>query len=134
MTARWPRPLVVAVDTVNRRGKAVGVRLVRYTRKSPHLIHPKHLVDAPWHHWYVEHLRESDVVLDVGCANGAHTLTAARRAHRVFGMDYDVAQLHVAMADRRALGLSNVHLFAWVLTRRFPFYLGVIATSLSPDV
>ena len=36
-------------------------------------------------------------------------------------MDYDVAQLHMAMADRRALGLSNVHLFAWDLARPFPF-------------
>ena len=121
MTPRWPRPLVVAVDAVNRRGKSVGVRLVRYTLKSPHFIHPKHLVDAPWHDWYVEHLRESDVVLDVGCANGAHTLKAARRARRIFGMDYDVAQLRVARATARALGLDNVRVFAWDLTRSFPF-------------
>ena len=134
MTPRWPRPLVVAVDAVNRRGKAVGVRLVRYTGKSPHLIHPKHLVDAPWHDWYVEHLRETDVVLDVGCANGAHTLKAAQRAHRVFGMDYDVAQLRVAVADRRKLGLANVHLFAWDLTRRFPFPSGSFDSVLFLDV
>ena len=47
MSTRWPRPLVAAIDAVNRRGKAVGVRLVRYTGKSRHLIHPKHLVDTP---------------------------------------------------------------------------------------
>jgi len=46
------------------------VRLVRYTGKSRHLIHPKHLVDAPWHDWYVEYLEPADVVLDAGCANG----------------------------------------------------------------
>ena len=109
MTPRWPRPLVVAVDAVNRRGKAVGVRLVRYTGKSPHLIHPKHLVDAPWHDWYVEHLRETDVVLDV-------------------------AQLRVAVADRRKLGLANVHLFAWDLTRRFPFPSGSFDSVLFLDV
>src|SRR5207247_596525 len=99
VSARWPRPLVAAVDAVNRRGKAVGVRLVRYTGKSRHLIHPKHLVNAPWHDWYVEHLDPADVVLDVGCANGAHTLKAARRARRVVGMDYDVAQLRVAATE-----------------------------------
>ena len=121
MSVRWPRPLVAAVDAVNRRGKAVGVRLVRYTGKSRHLIHPKHLVDAPWHDWYVEYLEPADVVLDVGCANGAHTLKAARRARRVFGMDHDVTQLHVAAAEARALGLKNVHVFAWDLARPFPF-------------
>jgi len=42
VSARWPRPLVATVDAVNRRGKAVGVRLVKYTGKSRHLIHPKH--------------------------------------------------------------------------------------------
>jgi hypothetical protein len=36
-TARW---LVRGVDVVNRQGKSVGVRRVRYTGKSPH--------DSPW--------------------------------------------------------------------------------------
>jgi len=134
VTARWPRPLVAALDAVNRRGKAVGVRLVKYTGKSRYLIHPKHLVDAPWHDWYVECLDPRDVVLDVGCANGAHTLRAARRARRVFGMDYDIAQLRVAAAEARALGLKNVHVFAWDLARPFPFPDGSFDTALFLDV
>ena len=79
VSAWWPRPLVAAVDSLNRRGGAVAVRLVKYTGKSREAIHPKHLVDAPWHHWYVDYLQAGDVVLDVGCANGAHTLAAAGR-------------------------------------------------------
>lgn len=134
MNARWPRALVAAVDTVNRRGKSVGVRLVKYTGKSRHFIHPKHLVEAPWHDWYVEHLDPSDVVLDVGCANGAHTLRAARRARRVFGMDYDVAQLRVAAADARAAGLGNVHVFAWDLALPFPFPGATFDATLFLDV
>ena len=134
MNARWARPLLVAVDAVNRRGKAVGVRLVRYTGKSRHFIHPKHLVEAPWHHWYVEYLEPSDVVLDVGCANGAHTVKAARRAQRVVGMDYDVAQLGVAAASARGLGLRNVRLFAWDLTRPFPFPDASFDAALFLDV
>src|SRR5439155_1332096 len=90
VSPRWPRPLVAAVDAVNRRGKAVAVRLVKYSGKSRHLIHPKHLVEAPWHDWYVEHLEPSDVVLDVGCANGAHTVKAAQRAKRVEVFDVPV--------------------------------------------
>lgn len=50
---RW---LVRAVDLVNRKGKSVGVRLVRYTGKSADFVHPKHLVATAWHDWYVEHL------------------------------------------------------------------------------
>jgi SAM-dependent methyltransferase len=134
MSVGWPRPLVVAVDAVNRRGKAVGVRLVKYTGKSRHRIHPKHLVDAPWHDWYVEHLGPGDVVLDVGCANGAHTLAAARRARRVFGMDYDVTQLRVAAADARAAGIGNVHVFAWDLARPFSFPDGMFDAVLFLDV
>src|SRR5207245_9016511 len=70
----------------------------------------------------------------VRCANGAAAVKAARRARLVFGMDYDVAQLHVAMADRLALGLSSVQLFAWDLTRRFPFPPGVFDAALFLDV
>jgi len=117
----WPRTIVAAVDLLNRRGKSVGVRLVRYTGKSAHFIHPKHLVAAPWHDWYVEHLAPTDLVLDVGCNNGAHTLAAARRARTVFGIDYDARQLTVAAAMARAHGIRNVHLVAWDITTPFPF-------------
>lgn len=134
MSARWPRPLVLAVDVLNRRGKSVGVRLVKYTGKSPHFIHPKHLVDAAWHDWYVDSLSPTDVVLDVGFANGAHTVKAAQRAARVVGMDYDVGQLTIAAATARELGVKNVHLFAWDLTRLFPFADSTFDAVLFLDV
>ncbi len=118
---RWPRPLVAALDILNRRGKSAAVRLVRYTGKSPHFIHPKHLVESESHDWYVDFLRPTDVVLDVGCANGAHTLKAAARVKRVVGMDYDATQLRVAAATAQERGLGNIHLFAWDLGRSFPF-------------
>ncbi len=134
MSAWWSRLLVPPLDALNRRGKAVGVRLVKYTGKSPHFIHPKHLVNAPWHDWYVEHLNPADVVLDVGCANGAHTVKAALRAKRVVGMDYDLGQLCVAADSVRRLGLGNVHLFAWDFTRAFPFAAATFDAVLFLDV
>ena len=121
MNACWPRLLVAAVDVLNRRGKSLGVRLVKYTGKSPHFIHPKHLARTPWHDWYVEYLAPTDVVLDVGCNNGAHTLRAAERARAVVGMDYDPCQLQVAAATARGRSLGNVHLMAWDITAAFPF-------------
>ena len=121
MPARLPRPVVRAIDLLNRRGKSVAVRLVKYTGKSRHHVHPKHLVDASWHAWYVEHLRPSDTALDVGCANGAHTLRAAPYCKRIFGFDYDLGQLRVARQEAARLRLGNVHLFAWNIMGRFPF-------------
>ena len=82
---------VRAVDVVNRRGKALGVRLVRWTGKRPYPIHPKHLVDHPWHDWYLPYLSSGDLVLDVGCANGAHLARAATRCRAIVGFDYDLA-------------------------------------------
>lgn len=134
MSRWWPRPLVVAADALNRRGGAVAVRLVKYTGKSPEPIHPKHLVDAPWHHWYVDHLSAGDVVLDVGCANGVHTLAAAARARRVYGVDADLGQLRVAAAAARRGGLDNVTLLAWDVTRALPFPPATFDAVLFLDV
>lgn len=128
---RW---VVRGVDVVNRRGKALGVRLVRLTGKSPHPIHPKHLIESPWHDWYVEHLRPSDVVLDVGCANGAHTLRAAARSKRIVGFDYDVGHLQVARQTAGARRLANAHFFAWDVTRPFPFPDRAFDAALFLDV
>jgi SAM-dependent methyltransferase len=129
-----PRWTVRAIDSVNRRGKSVGVRLVRYTGKSPHFIHPKHLIDTPWHDWYAEHLRPTDVVVDVGCAHGAHTVVAAARCRRVYGLDYDARQLAVARRTAAARGAANAHFFAWDVTRRFPFADGSLDAALFLDV
>ena len=134
MSTHWPRPLVAALDVLNRRGKAVAVRLVKYTGKSPDFIHPKHLVNAPWHEWYVEHLSPADVVLDVGCANGAHTLKAAARCKRIVGFDYDVKQLSVARRTAHVQGLGNVHFFGWDVTRPFPFPDKTFDAALFLDV
>ncbi len=118
---RWPRPLVAALDILNRRGKTVGIRLVRYTGKSSYFVHPKHLVAVPGHDWYVPFLRTSDRVLDVGCANGAHTLKGAAACRTIVGCDYDVAQLSIARRTARAGGAANATFFAWDVTGAFPF-------------
>jgi len=117
----WARPFIAAVAALGRWGPAAGVRLTKYTGKSAEFVHPKHLVDAPWHHWYLEHLRPTDTVLDVGCANGAHTLTAARHARRVVGLDRDLRHLRIAAASARRLELRNIRLFARDVTAPFPF-------------
>lgn len=131
MTSPW---LVRAVDLVNRKGKSVGVRLTRYTGKSRDYVHPKHLVATPWHDWYVEHLRPGDRVVDVGCANGAHTLVAARHCRRIVGFDRDVGHLAIARRAARERGLHHAHFFAWDVTRSFPFADGTFDAALFLDV
>jgi SAM-dependent methyltransferase len=130
----WTRPLIAALDLLNRRGPAIGVRLARATGKSRHLVHPKHLVEVPGHDWYLERLEPADVMLDVGCAHGAHALAAARRVKQVVGIDYDVTHLRTAVERARALGLDNVRLIAWDITRPFPFPDASFDAALFLDV
>ena len=139
----WTRPLIAALDLLNRRGPAIGVRLARATGKSRHLVHPKHLVEVPGHDWYLERLEPADVVLDVGCAHGAHALAAARRVKQVVGIDYDVTHLRTALGPSAGPHLDVVvtgpggnldaaYLVARELRRRFErvsIYVPLLAKS-----
>lgn len=115
------RVLVRGVDLVNRRGKSLGARLVKWTGKRTDVVHPKHLVAHPWHDWYLPHLRREDRVLDVGCNNGEHLIRAAARSGSIVGLDHDPTQLAIAARAIRARGLPNARVFAWEITGRFPF-------------
>jgi len=99
-----PRWLVRLLDLLNRRGKSLAVRVVYWTGKAPDPIHPKHLIDAPWHNWYLEHIRCMDKILDLGCGNGSHLLRAAEACHSIIGVDTDRAQLAIATRTIRERG------------------------------
>ena len=105
---RWPRPLVVLLDWLNRKGKSAAIRLVQLTGKSPYRIHPKHLIQAPWHDWYVEYLEWADRVLDLGCGQGAHTFVAAKHVWFINGLDYDRAALVIARREVHRCSIRNV--------------------------
>ncbi len=133
------RLLVRGVDLVNRRGKSVGVRLVKLTGKRPYAIHPKHLVEQPWHDWYLPYLDRADFVLDVGCSNGAHLLRAATVCRSIVGFDYDLPQLAIAARTiREQLGreqrLDRARVLAWDITRPFPFPDRTFEKALFLDV
>lgn len=128
------RLLVRGVDLVNRRGKSVGVRLVKLTGKRPYAIHPKHLVDQSWHDWYLPHLEPTDFVLDVGCSNGAHLLRAATACRAIVGFDYDLPQLAIAGRGIRERGLGHARVFAWDITGAFPFPDRTFEAALFLDV
>ena len=63
-------------------------------------IHPKHrLMD--YHRFFVDNINEGDVVLDVGCGNGALTYNIAEKAGRVVGVDLN--KKNIAFAKKRYL-------------------------------
>ena len=128
------RLTVRAMDVVNRRGKALGVRMVYWTGKRPYPIHPKHLVDHPWHHWYLPYLSPSDRVLDVGCANGAHLVRAAGHCRTIIGVDSDLDQLSIAVRTIRAQGVTNARVVPWDITHPFPWRAGSFDAVLFLDV
>jgi SAM-dependent methyltransferase len=128
------RMMVRGVDLVNRRGKSVGVRLVKLTGKRPYAIHPKHLVDQSWHDWYLPYLAPTDRVLDVGTSNAAHLMQAAPHCQSIAGVDYDATQLKIAEDELRARGLVNARVFAWDITQRLPFDDRAFDTILFLDV
>jgi SAM-dependent methyltransferase len=128
------RLAVRALDLLNRKGKSAGVRLVRLTGKRQYPIHPKHLVEQPWHDWYVPYLKPDDAVLDVGCSNGAHLVRAAAACRSIVGFDYDLAQLGNAGREIRERGLGNARVFAWDITGAFPFPARAFDAVLFLDV
>lgn len=128
------RGIVRGLDLVNRRGKAVGARLVRLTGKRAYVIHPKHLVDHPWHDWYLPYLDAGDAVLDVGCSNGGHLVRAATRCRSIVGVDHDPAQLAIAAREIRERGLAGARVFAWDITAELPFAAGAFDAVLFLDV
>jgi SAM-dependent methyltransferase len=125
---------VRGVDLINRRGKSVGVRLAKLTGKARYAIHPKHLVEQPWHDWYLPYLRVDDRVLDVGTSNGAHLVRAAVRCRAIVGFDYDATQLGHAAREIRARGLDHARVFAGDVTGAFPFRDGAFDAVLFLDV
>ena len=49
-------------------------------------LHPKHRL-MNYHQFFLDHIRESNRVLDIGCGNGALAFDLAKKAKRVLGID-----------------------------------------------
>jgi SAM-dependent methyltransferase len=100
------------------RANRLAIRLMPVTGRSSIPTHPKHLLDVPWHHWYLADVGPEDTVLDVGCNNGAHAFVLATRAARVVGVDVDQDVLALARARAAAEGAQNVDFVAGDLTAK----------------
>ena len=58
-------------------------------------IHPKHRI-MNYHQFFVDNINKEDVVLDIGCGNGALTYDLAKKAKEVIGIDIEEKNIKFA--------------------------------------
>ncbi|MGL4648812.1 MAG: class I SAM-dependent methyltransferase, partial [Caldilineaceae bacterium] len=104
------RALVWSLYQTNVWGGLLSIRLVYWTGKSRHPVHPKHFLGKDWRSWYLPYIQPGDVALDAGCNNGMHTMAAAAVVRTIFGFDYSSKHLATAQALVSHAGLENVRL------------------------
>lgn len=64
-------------------------------------LHPKHRI-MNYHKFFVDNVGENDVVLDIGCGNGALSYDIAKKAKKVIGIDLN--EKNISFAKERYSG------------------------------
>jgi len=96
------------VSWFNRKAKNFSIRLVKWTGKSKEYTHPKHLIHDETHYWFVPYLESQDMMLDLGCGDGSHTIVAANSVARISAVDHNTRNVEIAQRRAREKGKSNV--------------------------
>ena len=79
-------------------------------------VHPKHrLID--YHKFFVENMEPQDVVLDIGCGNGALTFDIAKKAAEVVGIDLNEKNIRIA---REKFSAPNIEYIIGDVVKNFP--------------
>lgn len=99
---------------------SLAVRLVYLTKKFNYPVHPKHLLPEN-RQWYIDSLEATDVILDIGCNTGQHTLSAAKRCKRIIGLDLDLKLLAQATLEAKKRGIHNAKFIGHDANRKLPF-------------
>lgn len=112
---------------------ALSCRLTQWTGKSKYPIHPKHLIktEKPW---YLKDIKSSDLVLDLGCSNGQHTIKTSKKCKKITGVDYDKFQLDIAKKSSQDKNLKNVQFIKLDLEKKFPFKNNSFNKVLALDI
>jgi len=99
---------------------SLSMSLIKLTGKSKYKIHPKHLIkyEQPW---YLKNIKKTDVVLDLGCNNGQHTLKTAKKCKQIVGLDYDEQQLKIAKKSAKDEKISRVVFKRHDLEKKLPY-------------
>jgi len=67
----------------------------RFAIKAEGGLHPKHRI-MNYHKFFVDNVNPSDMVLDIGCGNGALTYDLAQKAKKVVGLDINKENIEIA--------------------------------------
>lgn len=79
-------------------------------------IHPKHRL-MNYHKFFVENVEPNDIVLDIGCGNGALTFDLAQKAKKVVGIDLSKENIKFAKEKYSA---SNIEYMVGDVTKNLP--------------
>jgi ubiquinone/menaquinone biosynthesis C-methylase UbiE len=112
---------------------AFACRLTRLTGKSPYPIHPKHLINKP-KIWYLRDIKKTDIVLDVGCGNGQHSIRIARKCNKITALDYNPEQLKIAKKSAKDKQIKNIEFKRFNLENKLPFINKSFHKVLALDV
>jgi 2-polyprenyl-3-methyl-5-hydroxy-6-metoxy-1,4-benzoquinol methylase len=66
-----------------------------FAKKAGKGIHPKHRL-MNYHKFFVDNVSSDDLVLDLGCGNGALTFDLAQKAKKVIGIDINPEKIKLA--------------------------------------
>lgn len=86
---------------------SVSARLVYLTGKSPMNIHPKHFLTEE-QAWITGLLKPTDILLDLGCGNGAQTLKISPFVQKITAIERDAKNLTVARNLAEKKQITNV--------------------------
>lgn len=70
-------------------------------------LHPKHRL-MNYHKFFVENVSEDDIVLDIGCGNGALTYDIAKKAKHVYGIDFNEKNIEYAKKKYNAANITYI--------------------------
>jgi 2-polyprenyl-3-methyl-5-hydroxy-6-metoxy-1,4-benzoquinol methylase len=70
-------------------------------------IHPKHRI-MNYHQFFVENISKNDIVLDIGCGNGALTYDVAKKAKEVVGIDAEEKSIKFANKNYKRENLKFI--------------------------
>lgn len=112
---------------------SISMMLVKLTGKHKDAIHPKHLINlgSPW---YLEHLKKTDVVLDLGCGVGQESIKCAPLVKSVIGFDVNVKNIGIAKNMAKDKKLTNIKFLVSSAEKIFPFRSNYFDKILMFDV
>lgn len=112
---------------------ALSCRLAQWTGKSKYKIHPKHLIKTEEPN-YIRIIRGSDIVLDLGCGNGLHSIKFTEYCKKIICIDYNKEQLNIGKNISRDQKIRNIYFYTINLESHLSFKTNYFDKILCLDV